>query len=50
MALAIVGYMDAKKGADNENATTKRRGVLEVSRAISLDIHRRDLILLTFDF
>lgn len=33
----LFGYMDAKKGADNENATTKRRGVLEVSRAISLD-------------
>ncbi|MEI6381950.1 MAG: type I-B CRISPR-associated protein Cas7/Cst2/DevR [Cyanobacteriota bacterium ELA615] len=28
----LFGYMDAKK-----NATTKRRGVLEVSRAISLD-------------
>lgn len=33
----LFGYMDAKKGKDNENATTKRRGALEVSRAISLD-------------
>jgi CRISPR-associated protein Cst2 len=33
----LFGYMDAKKGKDNEDATTKRRGVLEVSRAISLD-------------
>jgi CRISPR-associated protein Cst2 len=33
----LFGYMDAKKGADNKDATTKRRGVLEVSRAISLD-------------
>ncbi|MEL7502299.1 MAG: type I-B CRISPR-associated protein Cas7/Cst2/DevR [Cyanobacteria bacterium J06554_6] len=33
----LFGYMDAKKGSDNKDATTKRRGVLEVSRAISLD-------------
>jgi CRISPR-associated protein Cst2 len=33
----LFGYMDAKKGKDNEDATTKRRGALEVSRAISLD-------------
>lgn len=33
----LFGYMDAKKGKDNENATTKRRGALEISRAISLD-------------
>jgi CRISPR-associated protein Cst2 len=33
----LFGYMDAKKGKDNENVTTKRRGALEVSRAISLD-------------
>jgi CRISPR-associated protein Cst2 len=32
----IFGYMDAKKDSKNKNATTKRRGVLEVSRAISL--------------
>jgi CRISPR-associated protein Cst2 len=30
------GYMDAKKNSNNENATTKRRGVVEVSRAISI--------------
>lgn len=39
----LFGYMDAKKGADNENATTKRRGVLEVSRAISLDPYWGDI-------
>jgi len=33
----LFGFMDAKKGKDNEDATTKRRGALEVSRAISLD-------------
>jgi CRISPR-associated protein Cst2 len=33
----LFGYMDAKKGEKNEDATTKRRGALEVSRAISLD-------------
>lgn len=33
----LFGYMDAKEGKDNEDATTKRRGALEVSRAISLD-------------
>jgi CRISPR-associated protein Cst2 len=33
----LFGYMDAKKGKDNEDATTKRRGALEISRAISLD-------------
>jgi CRISPR-associated protein Cst2 len=29
------GYMDARKNSKNEDATTKRRGVVEVSRAIS---------------
>jgi CRISPR-associated protein Cst2 len=33
----LFGYMDAKKDKDNKNDTTKRRGALEVSRAISLD-------------
>jgi CRISPR-associated protein Cst2 len=33
----LFGYMDAKKNASNENATTKRRGAFEVSRAMSLD-------------
>lgn len=33
----LFGYMDAKKGSNNEDATTKRRGALEISRAISLD-------------
>ena len=33
----LFGYMNAKKGKDNEDATKKRRGALEVSRAISLD-------------
>jgi CRISPR-associated protein Cst2 len=39
----LFGYMDAKKGKDNEDATTKRRGVLEVSRAISLDPYWGDV-------
>ncbi|MGQ9873331.1 type I-B CRISPR-associated protein Cas7/Cst2/DevR [Leptodesmis sp.] len=33
----LFGYMDAKKDKDNKDKTTKRRGALEVSRAISLD-------------
>jgi CRISPR-associated protein Cst2 len=39
----LFGYMDAKKGKDNEDATTKRRGALEVSRAISLDPYWGDI-------
>lgn len=39
----LFGYMDAKKGADNKDATAKRRGVLEVSRAISLDPYWGDI-------
>lgn len=33
----LFGYMDAKKDKSNQNATVKRRGAVEVSRAISLD-------------
>ena len=33
----LFGFMDAKKDKDNKNATEKRRGALEVSRALSLD-------------
>ncbi|MEM8828466.1 MAG: type I-B CRISPR-associated protein Cas7/Cst2/DevR [Cyanobacteria bacterium P01_G01_bin.19] len=33
----LFGFMDAKKDKNNKNATTKRRGALEVTRAISLD-------------
>lgn len=33
----LFGFMDAKKDKDNKDATTKRRGALEISRAISLD-------------
>jgi CRISPR-associated protein Cst2 len=40
----LFGFMDAKKDKDNKNATTKRRGVLEVSRAISLDPFWSDII------
>lgn len=40
----LFGYMDAKKGSDNKDATTKRRGVLEVSRAISLDPYWGDFV------
>ncbi|XFA74250.1 type I-B CRISPR-associated protein Cas7/Cst2/DevR [Thermosynechococcaceae cyanobacterium Okahandja] len=39
----LFGYMDAKKGKDNEDATTKRRGALEISRAISLDPYWGDI-------
>lgn len=39
----LFGYMDAKKDKDNKDATTKRRGVLEVSRAISLDPYWGDI-------
>jgi CRISPR-associated protein Cst2 len=39
----LFGYMDAKKGEKNEDATTKRRGALEVSRAISLDPYWGDI-------
>ncbi|MGF1535572.1 MAG: type I-B CRISPR-associated protein Cas7/Cst2/DevR [Elainellaceae cyanobacterium] len=40
----LFGYMDAKKGSDNKDATAKRRGVLEVSRAISLDPYWGDTV------
>jgi CRISPR-associated protein Cst2 len=40
----LFGYMDAKKDKDNKDATTKRRGVLEVSRAISLDPFWGDIV------
>jgi len=33
----LFGFMDAKKDKNNKNATEKRRGALEVSRALSLD-------------
>jgi CRISPR-associated protein Cst2 len=36
--------MDAKKDSDNKDATTKRRGALEVSRAISLDPYWGDIV------
>ncbi|MFM6348056.1 MAG: hypothetical protein ACKPFK_23375, partial [Dolichospermum sp.] len=36
--------MDAKKDKDNKDATTKRRGALEVSRAISLDPYWGDIV------
>ncbi|NCJ06224.1 type I-B CRISPR-associated protein Cas7/Cst2/DevR [Synechococcales cyanobacterium C] len=39
----LFGYMDAKKGSDNKDATTKRRGALEISRAISLDPYWGDI-------
>jgi len=39
----LFGYMDAKKGSDNKDATKKRRGALEVSRAISLDPYWGDI-------
>ncbi|RFP60174.1 MAG: type I-B CRISPR-associated protein Cas7/Cst2/DevR [Limnothrix sp. CACIAM 69d] len=39
----LFGYMDAKKDKDNKNATEKRRGALEVSRAISLDPYWGDI-------
>ena len=40
----IFGYMDAKKDSKNKNATTKRRGVLEVLRAVSLAPYNGDKI------
>lgn len=40
----LFGFMDAKKDKDNKNATTKRRGALEVSRAISLDPYWGDIV------
>jgi CRISPR-associated protein Cst2 len=39
----LFGFMDAKKGQNNENATKKRRGALEVSRALSLDPYWGDV-------
>jgi CRISPR-associated protein Cst2 len=40
----LFGFMDAKKDKDNKNATTKRRGALEISRAISLDPYWGDIV------
>ncbi|VEP14466.1 CRISPR-associated autoregulator, Cst2 family [Hyella patelloides LEGE 07179] len=39
----LFGFMDAKKDKNNKNATTKRRGALEVSRAISIDPYWGDI-------
>lgn len=39
----LFGYMDPKKGANNEDDPKKRRGVLEISRAISLDPYWGDV-------
>ncbi|NJK59321.1 MAG: type I-B CRISPR-associated protein Cas7/Cst2/DevR [Oscillatoriales cyanobacterium SM2_1_8] len=39
----LFGYMDAKKDKDNKDATVKRRGALEVCRAISLDPYWGDV-------
>ncbi|ELR97560.1 type I-B CRISPR-associated protein Cas7/Cst2/DevR [Gloeocapsa sp. PCC 73106] len=40
----LFGFMDAKKDKNNKDATTKRRGVLEVTRAISLDPYWGDIV------
>lgn len=40
----LFGFMDAKKDKNNKNATVKRRGALEVSRAISLDPYWGDVV------
>lgn len=40
----LFGFMDAKKDKNNKNATEKRRGALEVSRAISLDPYWGDVV------
>ncbi|AHB88120.1 type I CRISPR-CAS system crRNA and target binding complex cascade protein Cas7 [Thermosynechococcus sp. NK55a] len=39
----LFGYMDAKKGKDKKDDTRKRRGALEVSRAMSLDPYWGDV-------
>ncbi len=39
----LFGYMDARKNSDNQDVTTKRRGALEISRAISLDPYWGDV-------
>lgn len=39
----LFGYMDAKKDKNNKNATVKRRGAVEVSRALSLDPYWGDV-------
>ncbi|WP_017324514.1 type I-B CRISPR-associated protein Cas7/Cst2/DevR [Synechococcus sp. PCC 7336] len=39
----LFGYMDAKKDKNNKNATVKRRGALEVCRAMSLDPYWGDV-------
>ncbi len=38
----VFGYMDARKNSKNQDATTKRRGVVEVNRAISLTAYNGD--------
>ena len=40
----LFGFMNAKKDKNNKNATVKRRGALEVTRAISLDPFWSDVI------
>ncbi|MGC9505527.1 type I-B CRISPR-associated protein Cas7/Cst2/DevR [Baaleninema sp.] len=39
----LFGYMDAKKDKNNKNATVKRRGALEVCRAVSLEPYWGDV-------
>lgn len=39
----LFGYMDAKKDKNNKNATVKRRGAVEVCRAVSLDPYWGDV-------
>ncbi|MCG9886199.1 MAG: type I-B CRISPR-associated protein Cas7/Cst2/DevR [Cyanobacteria bacterium] len=39
----LFGYMDAKRDKDNNNATVKRRGAVEVCRAVSLDPYWGDV-------
>lgn len=40
----LFGYMDAKKDENNRDATIKRRGALEISRAMSLDPYWGDIV------
>jgi CRISPR-associated protein Cst2 len=40
----LFGYMNARRDQNNNDATTKRRGALEVSRAMSLDPYWGDTV------
>ena len=40
----LLGFMSAKKDANNKDATVKRRGIVEFSRSVSLDKYQDNIV------